>query len=166
LACWDAGAGCGLKGHGAAPSQAVPVGPGASVAGQHNGAKNAGIRFQMMINDRVPPGRDIADAYIDDIIIDMRVRLGEDRFAQRYKYIRPVLSFLVKATLVADIHKCNSSRRKKNLLATFCAMGHSVRRAIEKWETPRTISELRAFLGFTNYYNIYIQDYAKIVARP
>ena len=28
----------------------------------------------------------------------------------------------------------------------------------------RTISELRAYLGFTNYYNIYIQDYAKLVA--
>ena len=37
--------------------------------------------------------------------------------------------------------------------------------AIEKWETPRTIHELRAFLGFTNYYSIYIHDYASVVAR-
>ena len=36
--------------------------------------------------------------------------------------------------------------------------------AIEKWEVPRTISELRAFLGFTNYYSPYIKDYATIVA--
>ena len=38
-------------------------------------------------------------------------------------------------------------------------------RAIEKWEVPRTISALRAFLGFTNYYSCYIKDYANIVAR-
>jgi hypothetical protein len=37
--------------------------------------------------------------------------------------------------------------------------------AIEKWEVPRTISALRAFLGFTNYYSSYIQNYAQIVAR-
>ena len=38
-------------------------------------------------------------------------------------------------------------------------------RAIEKWEVPRNISELRAFLGFTNYYAIYIPDYARLVAK-
>jgi hypothetical protein len=37
--------------------------------------------------------------------------------------------------------------------------------AIEKWEVPKTISELRAYLGFTNYYAIYIKDYANIVGR-
>ena len=37
--------------------------------------------------------------------------------------------------------------------------------AIEKWEVPRTISELRAFLGFTNYYSSYIKGYAEVVAR-
>ena len=38
-------------------------------------------------------------------------------------------------------------------------------RAIEKWEVPRTVTALRAFLGFTNYYSVYIKDYANIVAR-
>ena len=38
-------------------------------------------------------------------------------------------------------------------------------RAIEKWEVPRTVTALRAFLGFTNYYSSYIKDYANIVAR-
>jgi hypothetical protein len=37
--------------------------------------------------------------------------------------------------------------------------------AIEKWEVPKTISELRAYLGFTNYYTIYIKDYANVVGR-
>ena len=38
-------------------------------------------------------------------------------------------------------------------------------RAIEKWEFSRTVTALRAFLGFTNYYSCYIKDYANIVAR-
>ncbi len=36
------------------------------------------------------------------------------------------------------------------------------RRAIERWEVPKTISELRAFLGFTNYYSSYIHMYWEI----
>jgi hypothetical protein len=36
--------------------------------------------------------------------------------------------------------------------------------AIEKWEVPNTITHLRAFLGFTNYYSGYISEYAKVVA--
>ena len=36
--------------------------------------------------------------------------------------------------------------------------------AIEKWKVPRTISEMREFLGFTNYYSCYVKDYAKVVA--
>ncbi len=37
-------------------------------------------------------------------------------------------------------------------------------RAIEKWELPQNIKELRAFLGFTNYYSSYVEGYDKVVA--
>ena len=37
--------------------------------------------------------------------------------------------------------------------------------AIEKWQRPHTITALRAFLGFTNYYSSYVKHYAKVVAR-
>ncbi len=36
--------------------------------------------------------------------------------------------------------------------------------ALEKWQLPHMISELRAFLGFTNYYSSYIDMYAEMVA--
>ena len=44
------------------------------------GLKNAGIQFQMMIDDRLQPVRDVAVAYIDDILIGTRVGPGEDLF--------------------------------------------------------------------------------------
>ena len=55
----------------------------------------------------------------------------------------------------------------------FCGhiLGKGVRRPapgkllpIEKWETPKTISQLRSFLGFTNYYSQYIKEYAELVS--
>ena len=36
--------------------------------------------------------------------------------------------------------------------------------AIEKWEPPKTVCKLRAFLGFTNYYSSFIKNYAEILA--
>ena len=36
--------------------------------------------------------------------------------------------------------------------------------AIEHWDKPRTVSELRAYLGFCNYYSGYINIYAEYAA--
>ncbi len=40
-----------------------------------------------------------------------------------------------------------------------------IKKLIRKWEVPGTVSALRAFLGFTNYYSCHIKDYTNIVAR-
>ena len=72
--------------------------------------------------------------------------------------------------LVADTRKCHFFVEE----VEFCGhvLGGGVRRpapgklrAIEKWELPQTITALRAFLGFTNYYNTYIPNYGKLAAR-
>ena len=134
------------------------------------GLKNAGIQFQMMIDDRLHPVRDVADAYIDDIIIGTRVGPGEDLFAAHDRDLRRVLSLLAEEKLVADIGKCRFFVPE----VEFC--GHILRNgtrspapgklsAIENWERPTTITELRAFLGFTNYYSSYVQGYSDVVAR-
>jgi len=36
--------------------------------------------------------------------------------------------------------------------------------ALEKWEAPKTVTALRGFLGFTNYYATYVKDYAAYAA--
>ena len=36
--------------------------------------------------------------------------------------------------------------------------------AVQKWEMPQTITELRAFLGLTNQYSTYVPSYAELVA--
>ena len=32
---------------------------------------------------------------------------------------------------------------------------------LEKWPLPKTITALRGFLGFSNYYNEYMKDFAR-----
>ena len=34
--------------------------------------------------------------------------------------------------------------------------------AIQRWPIPHTVTDVRSFIGFTNYYRRYIKDYAKI----
>ena len=36
---------------------------------------------------------------------------------------------------------------------------------VRNWTIPRTVTDVRSFLGFTNYYRRFIKDYAK-VAKP
>ena len=36
--------------------------------------------------------------------------------------------------------------------------------ALEHWEKPKTVSELRAYVGFCNYYSGYIKMYAEYTA--
>ena len=76
-----------------------------------------------------------------------------------------MLEKIKATTLVADM---------KNVFffveeVEFCGhiLGHGRRRpapgkllAIAKWEEPRTITALRGFLGFTNYYSSYVEWYA------
>ena len=33
-------------------------------------------------------------------------------------------------------------------------------KALQKWELPKTLTELRGFLGFCNYYEEYVPEYA------
>ena len=133
------------------------------------GLKNASIQFQKMMDDVLEPVRDVADCYIDDIIVGTRVDDGKDLFVQQDKDLRRVLEVLKARHLVADITKCRLFVPE----VEFCGhiLGRGVRRpapgkllAIEKWEVPKTITELRSFLGFANYYSSYIKEFAKVTA--
>ena len=71
------------------------------------GLTNAGLQFQQMLDDRLRPVSDIADPYIDDILIGTWVGEGEDLVAQHNVDVRRVLDLLKKEELVADINKCH-----------------------------------------------------------
>ena len=122
-----------------------------------------------MMDDRMEPVDDIANTYIDDIIVGTQAKPGENLLEAHDRDIRRVQNLLKEEGLIADISKCKFFVPE----VEFCGhiLGKGVRRpssgklmAIEKWEAPRTISEMRAFLGFTSYYSPYVPGYAKVVA--
>ena len=134
------------------------------------GLTNASQQFQQMMEDRLFPVRDVADPYIDDILVGTRVEPGEDLVGQHEKDLRRVMEVLKVEKFVCDPKKCPFFVKE----VEFCGqiLGGGTRRpapgklmAIEKWPVPKTITELRSFLGFTNYYSSYIHEYAKLVGR-
>ena len=58
------------------------------------GLQNASQQFQQQMQDRLHPVRDIADAYVDDIIIGTWVETGEDLLKAHDRDIRRVLKLL------------------------------------------------------------------------
>ncbi len=36
--------------------------------------------------------------------------------------------------------------------------------SVERWEAPKTVTALRGFLGFANYYSMYIENFSGLAA--
>ena len=124
------------------------------------GLKNAPQQFQQMNDEVLTPVRDVASAYIDEILVGSKVGGGEDLLAKHNEDLRRVLEVLKANKLVVD-QKCHLFVRE----VVFCGqvLSNKTRRpmpgklmAIAKWETHRNVTELRRFSGFTNYYAIYL----------
>ena len=72
--------------------------------------------------------------------------------------------------MAADIKKCKFFVKSVKFCGHILGGGRRVPdpgklSAIEKWEVPKTISQLRAFLGFVKYYSAYIPQYAQHAAK-
>ena len=102
--------------------------------------------------------------YLDDIIIFSKT--PEEHLCR----LKGVFERLAKAGLKLKPSKCEFFRDSLRYL------GHVVSpkgiatdpkkiEAIQRWPVPRTVTDVRSFIGFTNYYRRYIKDYAK-VSRP
>ena len=133
------------------------------------GAKNGNAAFQRIIQDLLGPVRDCADPFVDDIIIGSGTEdMTEDELIEAHeKDPRRVLSELDKHNLVCKPTK--ASLFVKEVEFAGHVVGHWQRRpmpgklaSLHHWENPQTISELRSFMGFCNYYLGYVRMYAEI----
>jgi len=134
------------------------------------GLKNGVAIFQRVIEYCLQGVADIADPYVDDIIIGTIWQGSREATLKAHdRDVRRVLEALKRHKLVADSWKCKFFVEE----VEFCGhiLGKGLRRpapgklmALEKWEEPRTVTALRGFFGFTNYYSSYVPNYANIVA--
>ena len=102
--------------------------------------------------------------YLDDIIV------FSDSPNEHLCRLRGVFAKLDKAGLKLKPNKCEFFKTRITYL------GHIVSskgietdpkkvEAVKNWTIPKTVTDVRSFLGFTNYYRRFIKGYAK-VAKP
>ena len=129
------------------------------------GLKNGGAIFQRMM-EWVLQDMEGVDVYIDDVIIGSTGETMEEALETHDQAVRKALDRLAEHALIVD-------ERKAHLFTTeveFC--GHILREgrrepapgkraALLNSELPRTVTQLRGFLGLANYYSSYVKNYAE-----
>ena len=133
------------------------------------GAKNGNAAVQRMMEDLLGPVRDCADFFVDDIIIGSGTdNMTEDELIDAHeKDLCRVLSELDKHNMVCKPTKASLFVKEVEFVGHV--VGHGQRRpmpgklvSLHHWEKPQTISELRSFMVFCNYYSGYVRMYAEL----
>ncbi|KAM4060529.1 reverse transcriptase (RNA-dependent DNA polymerase) [Hirsutella rhossiliensis] len=128
------------------------------------GLSGAPASFQRYMNSVLREWLDdFVTAYLDDVLI-----YSSGSKADHEAKVRRVLQALADAGLHLDPAKCEFSVQEVKYLGFIVNAGKGIacdpekQRAIREWEAPTTVKGVRSFLGFANYYRIFIPDYAKI----
>ena len=104
---------------------------------------------------------DFVIIYIDDILIYSKI------IANHEKYVRMVLKKLRDMGLYAKLDKCEFHQSRVEFLQYIISnkgvsMDPKKVQTIIDWITPSTICDVQCFLGFANFYRIFIKHYFKI----
>src|SRR5579871_549532 len=131
------------------------------------GLTGAPATFQRYINHTLREYLDeFVSAYLDDILIYTDGSLADHRHK-----VKLVLQKLQEAGLQLDVDKCEFECQSVKYLGFIIEVGKGIRMdpekvaAIQNWEAPKTVKGVRSFLGFANYYRLFIANFADI-ARP
>ncbi|CAI7791992.1 unnamed protein product [Closterium sp. NIES-54] len=101
--------------------------------------------------------------YLDDILIYSK------NMKEHMEHLRKVFEILRKNKFYVKLSKSDFALKKVQFLGHMVsAEGVHVDprkiEAVKKWKVPENMKELQQFLGFTNYYNRFVPQYAKIAA--
>ncbi|KAF5503436.1 Transposon Tf2-6 polyprotein [Colletotrichum fructicola] len=128
------------------------------------GLTGAPATFQRYINSVLREYLDdFATAYMDDVLIYSNGS-RQDHEAK----VKLVLHKLAAAGLRLDPHKCAFSVKTVKYLGFIITAGVGIScdpeklKAIKGWAAPKTVKGVRSFLGFANYYRIFIPAYSEI----
>jgi hypothetical protein len=127
------------------------------------GLTNAPATFQNYINDILAPYLDrFCTTYLDDTLI------YSDNFEEYQQYICLVLDAFAKVGLHLKPEKCEFHQQEVKYLGLILSMeGIKIDpkniHAMQDWEPPSNLKDVRAFLGFANFYHCFIHNYSHIV---
>ena len=128
------------------------------------GLTNAPATFTMMMSNVLRPFlRKSVVVFLDDLIFS---RSWDDHL----KHLEEVFTALRKHQLFCKPSKCVLGVTSVKFLGHIIS-GSSLKpddekvAAVRDWPVPRSVSDIRRFLGFTNYFRRFIDHYSDI-ARP
>jgi len=130
------------------------------------GLANAPAAFQRCINMIFKPLLDAkkVQIYLDDIMV------ATATVEENLEVIEEVLSLLARYGLELNLSKCKFLQREIEYFGYRISAGNitlnkSKVKAIQDFPQPKTLKQLRSFLGLTGYFRKFIKDYARI-AKP
>ena len=106
---------------------------------------------------------DFVSVYVDDIIIYSNSSIADHR-----RKVNKVLSKLQEAGLQYDIKKSEFEQYAVKYLGYIVKAGEGLYidpekvEAIKSWKAPRTVKDVRSFLGFANFYRPFIPRFAEL----
>ena len=125
------------------------------------GITNALATFYNLMNDIFYDYIDrFIVAYLDDIVV------YSESFVDHLCHLRQVLSRLKKNSLFVKKEKCKFACKDILFLGQRISLGKIMMdegkvKTIRDWPPPKSVPELRSFLGLDNYYWKFIVAYAK-----
>ncbi|GJU55177.1 putative reverse transcriptase domain-containing protein [Tanacetum coccineum] len=126
------------------------------------GLTNAPAVFMDLMNRVCRPHLDkFVIVFLDDILIYSKTR------EEHVEYLRLVLELLKKEKLYVKFSKCEFWLRESQFLR-HVINGNGIHvdpskiEVVKNWKAPRTLTEVRSFLGLAGYYHRFIQNFSKI----
>ncbi|GKV33019.1 hypothetical protein SLEP1_g41575 [Rubroshorea leprosula] len=124
------------------------------------GLTNAPATFCTLMNKVVHPFLDkFVVVYLDDIVV------YSETLEEHVQHLRQVLQVLRENELYVKQEKCSFAQQEVMFLGHRVghgkiSMDSAKVHAIQEWEPPSSVPELRSFLGLVNYYRRFIQGYS------
>ena len=128
------------------------------------GVTNAPALFMDFMNKIFRPFLDkFVVVFIDDILIYSKTQ--EDHI----EHLRTILSILREKKSYAKLSKCDFWMKEVQFLGhVISALGIAVDpskvEAVLQWERPKSVMEIRSFVGLAGYYRRFIEGFSKIIA--
>lgn len=126
------------------------------------GLCNAPAVFQRLMNRILGQYRDIAAVYLDDVIIPSKTE------KENLNSLRLILNTFRNENLTLNLKKCVFLSPSINYLGfeidkLGVRPGQGKIEAVRQFPSPKTVKNIRQFLGLTGYFRKFVKDYAAIV---
>lgn len=128
------------------------------------GLCNAPRTFQRYMNKILKPVRDIAAVYLDDVLLHAKNAL------EALNGLKRILKIFRDEGLTLNLKKCSFLMTNVTFLGFeieegTIKPGNAKITAVEKFTPPRTVRQVRQFLGLTGYFRHFVKNYG-VIARP